>query len=95
MATTRVDVRFEPELWRLVEEFMRTSRTETASDAVRMLVEVGLPRAGEISETMQRAMRRACEREAAKKIRALADRLLGGASPDALLADDTSEGPRE
>lgn len=82
MATTRVDVRFEPELWQRVEAFMRKSRTETASDAVRMLVEVGLPLLAAEHETVLIAMRRTCEREAAKKIRNVVDKILGGASVD-------------
>lgn len=77
-------------LWRAIQEYMSTTRTELASDAVRLLVEIGLARVVEIPEAAQQAMRRTCEREAAKKLRTLTDRLLGGASPDALIADDTS-----
>lgn len=70
---------------------MRASRTETASDAVRMLVEIGTARLKDSHlghETVLTAVRRTCEREAAKKLRALTDKLLGGA----VLADDTTEG---
>lgn len=76
---------------------MRASRTETASDAVRMLVELGASRASAlVTETALGAMRRTCEREAAKKLRALVDRVLGGATPDALLASESAEdGARE
>lgn len=78
MATTRVDVRFEPELWREIQTFMRSSGTETASDAVRMLVEMGLPRVKDLPEAYQRAARRTADRESARKLREHLDRTLAG-----------------
>lgn len=81
MATKRVDVRFEPELWREVELFMRASRTELACDAVRMLTEIGVSRVNTLEESYQLALRRSLKREMARELRAQLDKTLGGEGP--------------